>query len=81
MSVLIQQGSHFSSQPDIQSFSKNDELIASYLAGLNNTGCTSSAKQNMYSQSTSLGYNHSITLAQRRKSAGGVIDKMLSNVF
>jgi hypothetical protein len=83
MSVLIQQGSHFpssSSQHGVHSISKNDEPIASSLAGLNNAASTSSAKRNTYSESTSLGYNHSVTMTQKRKRDSGVIEKILSNV-
>lgn len=75
MSVLIQQETHFSTSiHGIQSIVNTDEPIAAYLAQLNEA-----SKQSSFEATTSIGYNHSTTTSiQKRKSVGGVIDKLLS---
>jgi hypothetical protein len=81
MSVLRQQESHFSSsQHGIQSAPKVDEPIANYLAGLSNPPSMSS-KRNTCNGANALGYYHSATTIQKRKSVGSVIDKLLSKVI
>lgn len=76
MSVLRQQENHFSSSiHGIQSISNADEPIATYLSQLNED-----SKRNTFKGTIITGYNHSTTTVQKRKSVGGVIDKLISKM-